>query len=920
MDRFARWLVRRPLPALIATALVTVVLGAYALHLRIESSLESVLPGRRSGGRVLRPDVRATLRQRRRRRRRRARRRPLRAGDAREDRARHRRARASIPGVERVLSITNAVDLAADVFNPPPLLPRIPPTPRGRRRRCGEARRRRRSTARTWSRTTSAGAAINVFFEHLTDAAVRRPRHRRADRGRSSRRREGPERFFYTGAAHVKQAAVELMRRDLCRFTPIALAARAARPLALVPHHARASCLPLVAVGIALVWTLGVMVLAGKAITLGTFVLPPLLLVVGSSYAIHVMARYYEQVEPRAARRARSWSRAFAAGLAAARHLGAHHGDRLRRADGEPHHRPSGTSALFAVVGVVCLDDHVAHLPAGGAGAAARSSASARSARARSRRCSPAASTRLGRRAPTRSRRTILLGRGRARRSSALVGARRIQVDSDFLYYFEPRLARCGVDERDHQPRDRRQQPLLPRDRGRRAGHAQALGGAEADEGPAGASSRRCRASPRRSRSSTTSSCSSRASTSGGAGDLVVDEQGNIVPATKPKTLLGGPGAASSPCSTLVAHEPGDLQGRRHARLRARRTSSCARTSPARGAIEETLAQIRDYVAEHFPAELPVRLTGNLVLLTGTTSDIVAGQIKSLTLALGVIFVVMALMFLSAEDRLPRHPAERAADPHLLRRDGLARHPPEPRHEPDRRHRARHRRRLDDPLHGAAEPRAARRDRPGGGDRAHAAHRRRADRLHHGGALPRLPHLRASRASCRSRTSASSPASRMATALGANLVLLPALLATTKIITLWDLLGVKLGERPGAHHPALRRPAAGAGAHRRAHGRAAALRARRARSSATASRATRCTSSSSGTTEVWAGERRASAAASPSMRRGDVFGEMALVRHDERSADVVAASRRRGARRRRALPRAHPAPLPAHRLARCSST
>ena len=28
--------------------------------------------------------------------------------------------------------------------------------------------------------------------------------------------------FAYTGAAHVKQAAVELMRQDLARFTPIA--------------------------------------------------------------------------------------------------------------------------------------------------------------------------------------------------------------------------------------------------------------------------------------------------------------------------------------------------------------------------------------------------------------------------------------------------------------------------------------------------------------------------------------------------------------------------------------------------------------------------------------------------------------------------------------------------------------------------
>src|SRR3989442_15730039 len=41
----------------------------------------------------------------------------------------------------------------------------------------------------------------------------------------------------------------------------------------------------------------------------------------------------------------------------------------------------------------------------------------------------------------------------------------------------------------------------------------------------------------------------------------------------------------------------------------------------------------------------------------------------------------------------------------------------------------------------------------------------------------------------------------MATALGANLVLLPARLSTTKIITLWALLGVKLGDDPASTIP-----------------------------------------------------------------------------------------------------------------------
>src|SRR5437879_13282928 len=44
MDRFARWLVRRALVVVIAAAVVTAALGAYAIHIRIENSLESMLP------------------------------------------------------------------------------------------------------------------------------------------------------------------------------------------------------------------------------------------------------------------------------------------------------------------------------------------------------------------------------------------------------------------------------------------------------------------------------------------------------------------------------------------------------------------------------------------------------------------------------------------------------------------------------------------------------------------------------------------------------------------------------------------------------------------------------------------------------------------------------------------------------------
>src|SRR5262245_24053884 len=220
MDRFARWLARRPLPALVAIALVTVLLGIPASRLRIENSLESVLPAgdpaveyynqtRAAFGSddiavvgVLADDVFAasTL----------------------EKIARVTNALAKVDGVEWVVSITNAPDLAANPgFTPPPLLPRIPPTPD----ELEAFKRRLAATPLLGENFVSddfRGAAINVFFKNLTAAQY-------LDLGIDERivsilaEAGGPERFFYTGAGHLTQVAVGMIRRDLVRFTPIAL-------------------------------------------------------------------------------------------------------------------------------------------------------------------------------------------------------------------------------------------------------------------------------------------------------------------------------------------------------------------------------------------------------------------------------------------------------------------------------------------------------------------------------------------------------------------------------------------------------------------------------------------------------------------------------------------------------------------------
>src|SRR5438445_1253542 len=292
MDAFARWLARHALAVVAANVVVTAVLGLYALHIRIENSLESMLPagdpkvayynatralfGSDDVGVI---GVRAD---------------DVFAPSTIEKIARVTDARAKVPGVESVLSITNAVDPFANPGFTPRLLPRIPPTPDE-----VEAVKRRLAAIPLLGKNLIAddfrGAAITAFFKNLTDAQyLDLDVDRRIMETLAAE--DGPEALVYTGAAHVKQAAVDLMRRDITRFTPIALALMLL-VLWISFGTVRGVFLPILAVAMALVWTLGVIVLTGKALTFGTSVLPPLLLVVGSSYAIHVMARYYEQVD-----------------------------------------------------------------------------------------------------------------------------------------------------------------------------------------------------------------------------------------------------------------------------------------------------------------------------------------------------------------------------------------------------------------------------------------------------------------------------------------------------------------------------------------------------------------------------------------------------------------------------------------------
>ncbi len=78
------------------------------------------------------------------------------------------------------------------------------------------------------------------------------------------------------------------------------------------------------------------------------------------------------------------------------------------------------------------------------------------------------------------------------------------------------------------------------------------------------------------------------------------------------------------------------------------RTNILVRTTLSRASdVAATVEKIQLFARKTFPPELTVHPTGTLILHTRTTGNIVTGQVESLALSAGVIFILMSAMFLS---------------------------------------------------------------------------------------------------------------------------------------------------------------------------------------------------------------------------------------------------------------------------------
>jgi predicted RND superfamily exporter protein len=298
MARVAEWLLslpqRFPRATLCLAGAVTIWLGAWAAHFRVDSAVDQLLPindpdteyydGVR---RVFGSEEIAVI--------------GIFAADVfapetltRIDRLTRELAR--LPGVQEVVSLASLarVQFGDQGLSRERLMPALPLTTAA----TEEFRRQTlayRLAERAIVSADSRASGIWVRFAPMTDQEF-------LARDLEGRMRAilaavpGPEAVALTGLPTIKVQAAREMVEDLALFAPLALLLVIA-VLIWAFRTWRGLLLPLASVVMGVVWTTGVMVAVGDAFTMGSLVLPPLLMALGTAYAIHVVSRYYLAVQ-----------------------------------------------------------------------------------------------------------------------------------------------------------------------------------------------------------------------------------------------------------------------------------------------------------------------------------------------------------------------------------------------------------------------------------------------------------------------------------------------------------------------------------------------------------------------------------------------------------------------------------------------
>ncbi len=196
------------------------------------------------------------------------------------------------PDVLRVLSLANALDVTGhgDDIEINPFYEDIPHDPAA----LAALRTRVAQHPLYGNALVSAdgrATAIVVFFEHIDDRDF--VKRNVSDRLAAIASQEAGAPVQVTGNPHIKAQLSRTIVSEL-RFILPAVTLVTALLCALAFRTVRGVLLPISAIAMSLIWTLGAMGWVGTPLNLVSNIIPPLLITLGFAAAMHVMSEYYE--------------------------------------------------------------------------------------------------------------------------------------------------------------------------------------------------------------------------------------------------------------------------------------------------------------------------------------------------------------------------------------------------------------------------------------------------------------------------------------------------------------------------------------------------------------------------------------------------------------------------------------------------
>jgi hydrophobe/amphiphile efflux-3 (HAE3) family protein len=200
---------------------------------------------------------------------------------------------ARVEGVHHVVAITNVANVRGteDGIDVRPFVKDIPTDPAALAALKHEALGNPIYAGNLISKDAKTAAIVVEFLDFSDRDFIDKGIDDEIDR--IAREEAGPVQVYVTGGPHLKVAQVRYQLGDLRDAVPLVVGALAI-VLALSFRTLRGTMLPLLAVGVALIWTLGFEAWLGKQLTLTTVLVPPMLIILGVAYSVHVISEYYD--------------------------------------------------------------------------------------------------------------------------------------------------------------------------------------------------------------------------------------------------------------------------------------------------------------------------------------------------------------------------------------------------------------------------------------------------------------------------------------------------------------------------------------------------------------------------------------------------------------------------------------------------